>query len=85
MNIINKVQNFVQTAKRAAIKLAVKVKVNTIPVREVLTNNRGDMLAIAIGAIITVVLGILILGKFTGLFNETVFPSITSKTSSMFS
>ena len=53
--------------------------------KNVLNNDRGDFyISDGVKIIIAVVLGALLLGALTGIFNNTVIPRITQETTELF-
>jgi hypothetical protein len=86
LKLKKRLQNSFYTVNQKLKVLAVKVKLNTMSTREVLSNNRGaSALEIALASVIAVVLGVLLLNSFTGIFNDTVIPKITTSITGMFS
>lgn len=81
-----KIKKTIQPAFQKIHSLIMKTKAHTITTREVLSNSQGaSALEIALASIIAVVLGILILNAFTGIFNTTIIPKVTSSITGMFS
>lgn len=81
-----KVRNLARFAKEKADAFAIKGRIRVDSTAAILADSRGEsnLTSSVIGIIISVVIGLLLLNQFTGLFSNTVFPTVKSKIEGMF-
>jgi hypothetical protein len=83
--IKNKIQEAIVAMKKMAHEMSLKTKYQPISTREILCNSRGNILDIALGLLISVVVAVIILAALKSLFNINILPSVTSNITGMFS
>lgn len=83
--LINKIQNAVLATKKSISKKLIQMKSRQISIHEVLCNERGGILDIALDVVIAVVVAVIILTALKALFNVNILPAVTDKITDMFS
>jgi hypothetical protein len=85
LKIISKIKEVIAKAKGSINRLVIKSKCHPASMREILCNNRGSIIDVALGVVISVIIAVIILTALKSLFNVTILPSVTDRTTSLFS